>query len=367
VYRVETETDVSDMARGAVFLGGGGGGDPRIGALVVVGQLRRGKHPLVISAEELNDDALVLPIAGVGAPTVIQEYLVSERTLRRLLAECKKFYGRPIDAVMSAEIGGFNSIMPLAAGMAADLPVVDGDGCGRAVPHIEMTAFSIYGCRATPSVVTDDAGNVAHIFTVNDRTAEDIIRATCVGMGSRLVGAFYPMTGKQVKETAVLGSLRQTLEIGRRIRAARERQVDPIADLLAFLDVPSAQRFARRLFAGRIVDVRRETRDGWHWAQVLLSGAAAGEPEFSLEIQNEILLARRHGRIVATVPDIITVVDSESAEPLAAERLTYGQRVHVIGYSADPKLRRPEAVAVMGPRAFGFDFDFVPVEEVNSI
>lgn len=365
MYRVDTETDVRDMARGAVFLGGGGGGDPRIGALFVIGQLRRGKQPRVISAQELDDDALVLPIAGVGAPTVVQEYLVSERSLRRLLDECKEFYGKPIDAVMSAEIGGFNSIMPLAAGIAADLPIVDGDGSGRAVPHIEMATFSIYGCRATPCVVTDDAGNMVHIFTVSDRAAEEIIRATCVGMGSRLVGAFYPMTGKQVKETAVLGSLRQTLEIGRRIRGARERQTNPIAHLLAFLDVPSAQRFARCLFAGRIVDVRRETRDGWHWGQVLLSSAPAAEPEFSLEIQNEILVARRHGCIAATVPDIITVVDSESAEPLPAERLTYGQRVHVIGYSADPKIRSPEAVAVMGPRAFGFDFDFVPVEHLN--
>lgn len=367
MYRVETEIDVRDMARGAVFLGGGGGGDPRIGALYLIDQLRHGKKSTVISAGELTDDALVLPIAGVGAPTVIEEYLVSARTLRRLLEECVRFYGRRVDALISAEIGGFNSIMPLAAATAADLPVVDGDGIGRAVPHIEMTTYSIYGCRATPSVVTDDAGNVSHIFTVNDRAAEEVIRATCVGMGSMLVGAFYPMTGKQVKETAVLGSLTQTLDIGRRIRTARERQADPIEDLVTYLDTPAKRRFARRLFEGRIVDVTRETRDGWHWAQVLLSGSPGGEPEFSLEIQNEILVARRQGRIVATVPDIITVVDSESAEPLPAERLSYGQRVNVIGYSADPMVRRPEAVAVIGPRAFGFDFDFVPVEQANAV
>lgn len=365
MYRVETETDVRDMARGAVFLGGGGGGDPRIGALCVIDQLRRGRHATVIGAQELADDALVLPIGGVGAPTVIDEYLVSAGTLQRLLEECTRFYGRPADALISAEMGGFNSVMPLAAAMAAGLPVVDGDGIGRAVPHIEQTTFSIYGCRATPAVLADDSGNICHVFTVNDRAAEEIIRATCVGMGTMLVGAIYPMTGKQVKETAVLGSLTQTLDIGRRIRTAREQQSDPVQELLNYLDAPSGQRFARRLFEGRIVDVKRETRDGWHWAEVLLSGSAGGEPEFSLEIQNEILVARRQGRVVTTVPDIITVVDSESAEPLPAEQLSYGQRVQVIGYSADPMVRRPEAVAVIGPRAFGFDFDFVPVEQAN--
>ncbi|HEX4267677.1 MAG TPA: DUF917 domain-containing protein [Steroidobacteraceae bacterium] len=363
MYQVESEIDVRDMARGAVFLGGGGGGDPRVGALFLIDQMRRGRYPRVIDAADLADDAFVVSIAGVGAPTVLEEYLVSAKMLRRLLKACTEFYGKRIDALISAEIGGFNSLMPLAAATEVDLPVVDGDGIGRAVPHIEMTAFSIYGCRATPSVVTDDAGNLSHIFAVDDRAAEAIIRAACVGMGSSVAGAFYPMSGRQVKHAAVLGSLMQTLDIGRRIRTAREQQSDPVQELLTYLDVPSKQRYARLLFEGRIVDVQRETRDGWHWARALLSGSAGGEPEFSLEIQNEILVARNRGRIVATVPDIITVVDSESAEPLPAERLNYGQRVHVIGYSADPKVRGPEAVAVIGPRAFGFDFDFVPIEQ----
>jgi len=81
---VENETQVHDMARGAVFLGGGGGGDPRIAALCLVDQLRQGKRPQVIDAASLDDDAFVLPIAGVGAPTVGDEYLLSMRTLKRL-------------------------------------------------------------------------------------------------------------------------------------------------------------------------------------------------------------------------------------------------------------------------------------------
>jgi hypothetical protein len=34
--------------------------------------------------------------------------------------------------------------------------------------------------------------------------------------------------------------------------------------LLEFLDVPAEHRHARQLCSGRIVDVRHETRDGWH-------------------------------------------------------------------------------------------------------
>jgi DUF917 family protein len=49
------------------------------------------------------------------------------------------------------------------------------------------------------------------------------------------------------------------------------------------------------------------------------------------------------------VPDLIAVLDAESAEPLTAEMLSYGQRVTVIGYSAAPIMRRPESLAVFGP------------------
>jgi anti-sigma regulatory factor (Ser/Thr protein kinase) len=69
----------------------------------------------------------------------------------------------------------------------------------------------------------------------------------------------------------------------------------------------------------------------------------------------------RTGQIVwkRPVPDLIAVLDAESAEPLTAEMLSYGQRVSVIGYSAAPIMRRAESLAVFGPRMFGIDEDAV--------
>jgi uncharacterized protein len=112
--------------------------------------------------------------------------------------------------------------------------------------------------------------------------------------------------------------------------------------------------------------VLHETRDGWHWGRVLISSGAGREPEFRIEIQNEYLVARHHGKTVAIVPDLIAILDAESAEPLTAEMLAYGQRVRVIGYSAAPIMRRAECLKVFGPRLFGLDEDFRPVEELTA-
>jgi DUF917 family protein len=364
MFTVTNDIDIQDMCRGAVLLGAGGGGDPYVGELYLRNQLAEGRGPKIVSASELPDDAFVVSIAGVGAPTVIVEHLISTNTILRLLEGAESFYGRKIDALISAEIGGLNSMFPLALGARAGIPVIDGDGMGRAFPHLEMTTFGVYGVSATPSVLMDDSGNVVHVRTTTNRIAEDVVRAVCFSLGSMIFGSFYAMSGRQAKQFAVHDTVSHTLEIGRRIRRARESQEDPVTGLLEFLNVPAAGRHARELFNGRIVDVMHETRDGWHWGSVQICSNTKQEPEFRIEIQNEYLVARHHGRTVTVVPDLIAILDAESAEPLTAEMLSYGQRVRVIGYSAAPIMRRPECLEVWGPRLFGLDEDFRPVEEL---
>jgi uncharacterized protein len=365
VRSIATEQDIRDMARGAVFLGAGGGGDPYVGELYLNSQIAAGGTVVLKKASELPDDAFIISVAGVGAPTVLVEHLVSARTLSSLLKTAESHYGRKVDALISVEIGGANSMFPLALGAHAHLPVVDADGMGRAFPHLDMTTFGVYGCSACPSVLMDDSGNTACIRATSNRVAEDMVRAVCASLGSLIFGSFYPMSGKQVKAFAVHDTISQTLEIGRRIREARESRDDPVRHLLEFLDRPAEGRVARELFEGRVVDVRRETRDGWHWGEALIGSGRHSIPEFSIQIQNEYLVARDDGRTVTLVPDLIAVLDAESAEPLTAEMLSYGQRVRVVGYSAAPIMRRPEGLAVFGPRLFGIDEDFRTLEELT--
>lgn len=353
------------MARGAVFLGSGGGGDPYVGELFLRQKLAEGRHAKVIDAAELADDTFVVCIAGIGAPTVLVEHLVSEVTLQRVLEHAEKFHGRKVDALISAEIGGANSMFPLALGAQAGIPVIDGDGMGRAFPHLEMTTFSVFGAKASPGFIMDDSGNLVSFDIITDRLAEDVVRGVAAALGSMIYGCFHPMTGAQVKQIGVLGTISQTIEIGRCIRAARDQCDDPFDGLMSYLNDPANDRHARLLFDGKITDVTHETREGWHWGRVAIGNTTDEADQLIIEIQNEYLIARRNGRTVALVPDLISVLDTETAEPLTAEMLNYGQRVRVIGYSAAPIMRRPECLKVFGPRLFGLDEDFVPVEQLT--
>ena len=79
------------------------------------------------------------------------------------------------------------------------------------------------------------------------------------------------------------------------------------------------------------------------------------------------MIARQSGadgadeQILAVVPDLICIVDCETATPVTTEVLRYGLRVTVLGIPAPPLLRTPEALAVVGPRAFGYDAAYAPL------
>src|SRR5205823_9888904 len=116
---------------------------------------------------------------------------------------------------------------------------------------------------------------------------------------------------------------------------------------------------AFRLVGGKVLDVRREVTGGFMRGSVVIEGLEEDAGRLiRLELQNEHLVALERGRVLASVPDLITVLDSETADAIPTERVRYGQRVTVIAFACDPVWRTGKGIAVAGPRAFGYEFDY---------
>ena len=132
--------------------------------------------------------------------------------------------------------------------------------------------------------------------------------------------------------------------------------------------IPSGEEPVRALqFKGKIVDVRRESKQGFAIGRVSIDGLDGWRDRMTITFQNENLTARAGDEVRAIVPDIVCILDSALAEPVATERLRYGQRVSVMGgVGVPPIMRAPEALEVFGPAAFGFEQPFVPVEELPN-
>ena len=110
---------------------------------------------------------------------------------------------REIDAVASFEIGGGNSLMPLMAAAVRGLPVIDGDGMGRAFPEAQMMSYAIAGVKPTPALAMDYAGNTALFETSDTTTYEHHIRAFAAAAGGMITVAEHPMTGEEIKRSVI--------------------------------------------------------------------------------------------------------------------------------------------------------------------
>lgn len=361
-----TTADLPDLARGAAFLGTGGGGNPYIGRLMVeLAMAETGRELELLDLDDLPDDALVVPTAMMGAPTCIVEKLPQGMEAAASLRRLEAHLGRPAMATMPIEAGGVNSMIPLVVGLRLGLPVVDADGMGRAFPELFHETFHVYGVPGTPMVITNDHEDQTVIETHDNYMMEWLARGVTIRMGGVAYIAEYPMDGATAKRTSIAGTIGVGLKIGRAIREAHERHLDPFAHVIATL-AETSYAPAKVIFAGKIVEVYRRTSEGFAkgTVRILAVDRDPGVAPASLEIefQNENLIARVDDRVLAVVPNLICILDGETAEPITTEELRYGQRVKVMAVSVPEIMRTPAALEVWGPRHFGFDLDFVPME-----
>jgi uncharacterized protein len=362
MFKLE-RNDLKDLCRGAAFLGTGGGGDPYIGRLMVEHAMDEAGDVTIIDPSELPDDALVLPTAMMGAPTVLVEKIPRGDEAVKSLQRLERRLGKQAYATMPIEIGGINSTMPLVVGARLGLPVVDADGMGRAFPELQMETFAVYGVSGTPMAITNEYGDCALVETHDNKMMEWIARGVTIRMGGAAYISEYAMTGAEVKRTAVPNTLTLALKIGRCIREAREGHVNPFQALLDLLP-RTPYSFGKIIYRGKVVDIFRETRAGFAAGLCKIQGLDEWPGIMQIEIQNENLTARVDGVLKAIVPDLICVLDSETAEPITTETLRYGQRVTVMGVAVPPIMRTPEALATFGPVGFGIDEPFTPIERM---
>lgn len=204
-----TKQDVEDLVTGAAILGtGGGGGDPYIGKLMVLQELERGGRKIrVVSVDDVDNDAFVVPVAAMGTPVVLIEKIPSGKEALYSLNLLENYFKRKVDFISPIEAGGVNSTIPLVVAAERGLPVINADGMGRAFPELQMVTFHIYGIKATPMAISDERGNAAILDTIDNFWAEKIARAITVRYGGSAWIAIYPTFGKPYKEAAIKGSI----------------------------------------------------------------------------------------------------------------------------------------------------------------
>ena len=295
------------LARGCAVLGAGGGGDPYLGLLQALQATEDyGPVPLV-DIDELPDDSLVMPCGGIGAPTVSIEKIENGDEGGRLREHLEFVTGGQVTALMAAEIGGSNGLLPVAWAARMGLPLVDADGMGRAFPEVPQVTMYLAGIPPSPAVMTDERGNLVVFRAISGHWMERLERAAAVEFGGAASSTEFSLSAAQARTATVRNSVSLAIRIG---EAVAHAEGSPVAALIAEIG-------AFRLLSGKVSDVERHTTSGFVRGSVVVEGLGDDAGRLlRLELQNENLVALERGRVLASVPDLISVLDSETADAI---------------------------------------------------
>ncbi|MQS76326.1 DUF917 domain-containing protein [Companilactobacillus halodurans] len=353
------EKDINQIATGAALLGAGGGGNPYIGKLMALSMIKKNGPVTLLSPLETDDNDFFVSASSIGAPAVSMEKFPNGSEFRRSFEMMKNYYGKKISGTFPIEAGGINSMMPIIAASDMNMPIVDADGMGRAFPELQMSTFVLAGHPVTPMVLTDERGNTGLINTVSPVWAERIARNITVEMGATATMASDGLTGKELREAGVLGIVTKSQKIGQLIEKANE--FNSVAEALnKLLEITNGFR----LFTGKIVDIEHTTKGGFNFGETTIQGLNSDQDSTgTISFQNENIIFKVNNQILATAPDLITMVDIDTLQPVTNEEIRYGKRVHVLGLPANKQWRTPAGIKSVGPRYFKYDVDYVPIEK----
>lgn len=374
--RTLTEQELVDMMVGTSILCTRGGDTDgmvqRIKAAVA-----EGKHFTMIALEDVPDDWTGFTMFGVGGGGA-WEYVTkrmeaqgftrgrggqqpSEPTAADVLSQ---YLGKKFDVTFEAEAGGATA-GALTTAQRMSIPLIDACPSGRCLPEVQMSPFFLNGITRAPVAGVTRYGDVILLPKVyDDYRVEDITRALAVASGGGVSVAANAVSGKALKANLIPGFLSKCIRIGRAAREAAEAGRDPVEAVARAGD-------GYVLFRGTVqrADSRGEQGFGWTDAYLDGTGAFAGS-QYRIFNKNENMVAWRDGRLDAAAPDLICPLDPKSGWAMKSSGVIgsfpIGASLAIVGFPNHAIWRTPKAIEMLGPRHFGFDEDYRPIEALHG-
>ncbi|MEL6686711.1 MAG: DUF917 domain-containing protein [Pseudomonadota bacterium] len=359
--RVLSEQSLQDALTGSSYLGTGGGGSLEEARVLIQQDLDAGRTFELINVADLSDTDRVACPYGLGsiAPDADAPPPAIALPVRNAFELLADYVGTPFSGIILGEIGPLSLAEGLSTAARLGVPALDADTVGRAVPEINQHSVRVAGESLTPAAcVTQQGDEIILKSVLDDSRPETVFRALSTASG--VVGVVdSPITGATAKREGVLVQNSFTLSesIGRAVREARATGTDPI-------DAARVAGDGYTLFHGMVGDYDWADADGFLEGWVTLQGRGPDQGQsLRLDFKNEHLVATKDGQVIATCPDLISLIDEETADGIGNPDFVKGQAVRVLGFRCDPLWRTEAGLEVFSPRYFGYDVDYVPIEE----
>jgi len=362
VVKVLGYDDVKNLIVGATILGTGGGGEPKEGLKILTKDLDSGRELKIVKASELDSESLVIcayfcgSIPPPGKKEAQPEF--DQRHITKAFNVMERRLGKKISAVIPTEIGAENTAVALHLAAKLGVPAMDGDQVGRSAPELNQSSYVIFQVKATPSVITDPHGNIVVVEDyVNISNYESIVRSLAIASGGSVLVMDSPIKAEKAGKVAINNSVSRAIELGKVIEEARKHNKNPIEAAIKFVK-------GFKVFTGFITSYSLKVEYGFLMGEIEIKGSGEWKGHsFRIWVKNENIIGWRDGRVAVMPPDLICMID-DNGYGITNSQVRIGMKVNIIGVKAHEIWRTPQGIELFGPRHFGFDYDYVPIEKL---
>jgi len=359
---IKSVSDIRKLVIGATILGTGGGGDPEEGFNVLLKAVESsGRGVEIVDVFNIPSEGFVVVPYYVGS---IAPGLKSRKPIKigdpisKAFEVMERELGGKIVAVVATEMGGFNTAIALSIATSRGLPAVDGDLIGRAAPELHQCSVHIFSYSMAPSALVTETGDIVVVKEYSDiDDYEAIARYLSTLAGKSVAVVDTPLTRDKAEKAVIRNTISLAYKLGEEVLKASEQGVFPTEGIA-------------RLLNGWVVFEGTVEKYVWRNEGGFLKGEAyiRGKGRYSGRtlkswIMNEHIMVWIDGEPLVMPPDLFTLL-KPSGIPITNAELREGMDVIAIAAPSPKVWRTDKGLELFGPKHFGFNYEYVPVEEL---
>ncbi len=315
-----TTEDALDAVWGGSVLASGGGGWVDHGLMMGELATRIGR-PILCSADELDDDDVVVTVTAIGAPAAPQREIRPLDYVRalELVADELEY---PVTAVMTAQNGSSTTLNGWIQSSILGVRVLDAAGDVRAHPTGKLGAMGLttrHGYETVQAVAGGNrelCGGLEVVVRGRVIATSDVLRDVCQRAGGFIAAARHPVEASYVKEHAALGAVSYALSLGAAMRGAKGGE----GVIEAALEATGGRVVAR----GPVSEVEPlRTAGGFDHGALAVDGHV-------VRYLNEYMTIDQHDERISTYPDVIATLSLEDGRPVSIAEMTPGREVALL-------------------------------------
>ncbi|MEV0577338.1 DUF917 domain-containing protein [Streptomyces sp. NPDC050392] len=295
----------------------------------------RGPVPL-LAPDALDGVGLCVTVTFMGSSVALAEQLPTGEEPLAAVRALERLLGRRAEAVVGLNTAAENALLSVVTAAVCGLPLVDGDGCGRVLPLLEQTVFTLGGVSAAPLAVGTAAGDVVAVESPRQRV-EELLRPMILAAGGWAVVAGYPMDGATLARHMVPGTVSRATAAGALTGPGRHAPWQPRTLCRGTITALEHAGPVPRTAAPGVLPSRPTS--------VVVTEDEGLRRRFRLEAHNEVLLALADGAVAAAAPDQILMLTGDG-RVLDVDRAAPGARVDVVVLRAAPAWQSPQGRAL---------------------